>query len=509
MKVRLMFPDRDFDLKQDGPPAEPMLLQDLELTTLFQAMSRGDPIIEEVVHKAVLASCLEPDTIRYRQRILQDCLLNEPIIRQVFGLVVDTIESERKNHFGSVFNSPALTVHRGVAVLGMLADKLHRLKLMADEHAGRFSSDGFSRLFGMLRQELDDDYIRELRQRLKELGFGQGLLMSARLTDGNKGTDYVLRRENAEQPGWVGRLLGSGPPSHSFTLPDRDESGARALAELRDRGLNLVVNAVGRSAAHVLGFFRMLRTELAFYVGCLNLHGRLVSDGRRLCFPHVAPAGQRRLFASGLYDACLALRSKDGIVGNDLQAEEKSLVIITGANQGGKSTFLRSIGLAQLMMQSGLFVAAEAFEASVCTGMFTHYRREEDATMRSGKFDEELRRMDDIACHLARDALVLFNESFAATNEREGSEVARQVATALVDSGVKVVFVTHQYEFAHGLATRGRTDTLFLRAERRDDHVRTFRLEEGEPLRTSYGPDLYETVFAGPAAVAPSGVRPH
>ena len=57
----------------------------------------------------------------------------------------------------------------------------------------------------------------------------------------------------------------------------------------------------------------------------------------------------------------------------------KSLVIITGANSGGKSTFLRSVGLAQLMMQCGMFVTARILRASVCQQIFTHFIREEDA----------------------------------------------------------------------------------------------------------------------------------
>ena len=62
------------------------------------------------------------------------------------------------------------------------------------------------------------------------------------------------------------------------------------------------------------------------------------------------------------------------MVGNRVNADHKSLVIITGANQGGKSSFLRSIGLAQLMMQCGLFVGAEAFKAELCPALFTHYK---------------------------------------------------------------------------------------------------------------------------------------
>jgi DNA mismatch repair ATPase MutS len=172
-------------------------------------------------------------------------------------------------------------------------------------------------------------------------------------------------------------------------------------------------------------------------------------------------------------------------------------VIITGANQGGKSSFLRSVGLAQLMMQCGMYVGAESFAGELCAFLFTHYKREEDATMTKGKLDEELSRMSDIVDAIAPNAMLLFNESFAATNEREGSEIARQVVCALLEKRVRIFFVTHLYELAHGFFIRTMDDALFLRAERRADGTRTFKIIAGEPLETSYGEDVYRTVFAG------------
>jgi DNA mismatch repair ATPase MutS len=65
------------------------------------------------------------------------------------------------------------------------------------------------------------------------------------------------------------------------------------------------------------------------------------------------------------------------------------------------------------MMQCGMFVTADFFSSSLHTGLFTHYKRREDRAMRSGKFDEELVRMNWIADHIRRGAMVLFNESFA------------------------------------------------------------------------------------------------
>ena len=70
--------------------------------------------------------------------------------------------------------------------------------------------------------------------------------------------------------------------------------------------------------------------------------------------------------------------------------------------------------------------------------------------MKSGKFDEELSLMNGIVNSLTSHALIVFNELFAATNEREGSEIARQIVSALLERSHKVVFVSHKFAFTHG-----------------------------------------------------------
>jgi DNA mismatch repair ATPase MutS len=142
-----------------------------------------------------------------------------------------------------------------------------------------------------------------------------------------------------------------------------------------------------------------------------------------------------------------------------------------------------------------MFVPAEKFHANLCRGIFTHYKRKEDASMKSGKLDEELSRMSEIVDLITPNCLMLFNESFTATNEREGSEIARQITNALIERHVKVFFVTHMYEFAHTFYERQLKDAMFLQAERKAGGKRTFKLTEGEPSQTSYGEDVYKEVF--------------
>lgn len=495
MKAFFMYRDHNFDLQQKLPPNEHALTQDLELDTLFNAMALGDNFLFEVAKKAVLYSLNDVDTILYRQNILKDCLKNPSIVREIYDIAVEAIEKEKRSYFGFFTKYPAAILDSSIEVMQMFMDMLKKLRNIVDAHTDKFVSEGFKAFFAMLNKELDDAYFTSVQNHLKELKFRDGVLMSAELGKGNKGEHYVLRKPPDKKQSLMERLFAKKTPVYTFNISDRDESGARALSELRDRGINLVANVLAQSTDHVLNFFKMLRTELAFYIGCLNLHGQLDQLGEGISFPLPVPLGERRHYFKGLYDVCLALTMKQKIVSNDLQADNKDLVIITGANQGGKSTFLRSIGLAQLMMQCGMFVPAESFSANICKALFTHYRRKEDATMKSGKLDEELSRMSDIVDNITSNSMVLFNESFAATNEREGSEIARQIICALLEKRIKVFFVTHLYEFAHGFYDKRMENVIFLRAERQTDGKRTFKIIEGEPLQTSYGADLYKKIF--------------
>jgi DNA mismatch repair ATPase MutS len=497
MKAFLMYKDQDFYLQRQLPSNEQALTQDLELNTLFNAMVLGDDFLLEVAKKAVLSGLNDLDTILYRQHILKDCLKNSSIVRDIYTIAVESIENKKKHWFGIFSRYPSSILHSSIEMLQMFVGLLKKLKNIADEHADKFESEGFRRFFAMIKQELDDDYFVIVENHLRELKFRDGVLLSAELGKGNEGTNYVLRKPNNQNPNWMKRVFAKKSPVYSFTIHPRDDHGARALGELKDRGINLVANAVAQSADHIDSFFEMLRIELAFYIGCLNLYEQLAQMGEPVSFPLPVAPNERRHSCKGLYDVCLALTMKQKIVGNALNADNKELVIITGANQGGKSTFLRSIGLSQLMMQCGMFAPAESFSSNVCEGLFTHFKREEDATMKSGKLDEELSRMSGIVDNLTSNSMLLFNESFAATNEREGSEIARQIVSALLEKRLKVFFVTHLYGFAHGFYDKKMENSIFLRAERQSNGKRTFKLIEGEPLQTSYGEDLYNRIFVG------------
>ncbi len=493
MNVFLMHPTKDFDPEKEISIWQKDLMEDLALEPVIQVMSGSSELIRKVASIALLSPLKKKDEIKYRQDILKDVLKNPGVIEKLYNLAIEAKEAERKSRFGFFTHHLGGILYSAIELMKMLLDFLKRLRELAIKNEENFSSSGFKRFFRIIREELTPEYFSIIETHLRLLEFKGGVLIRAELGMGNKGKGYTLCKPPEEKVGLFNRIFSKREASYTFTIDERDESGERAISEIKERGINSVTNALAQSVEHILCFFEQLKTELAFYIGVLNLHRHLKELGGNMCFPLLSD--NERYDFSDLYDPSLAITLKKKVVGNELRTEGKRLFIITGANQGGKSTFLRSIGIAQLMMQAGIFVCAARFSAPIKSGIYTHFRREEDREMESGKLDEELRRMNGIIDAINPGGMILFNESFASTNEKEGSEVAFQIVNALVESGITVFFVTHMYKLASDFYNAKRKDVLFLRAQRKEDGTRTFRIIEGAPLKTSHGEDIYKKVF--------------
>lgn len=277
------------------------------------------------------------------------------------------------------------------------------------------------------------------------------------------------------------------------TLILKDVASLENLKLLNEQITVYIMDSFRPMMDELKAFFEALYTQAAFYQACSNLFTRCKRVGIRLCFPQ---AGSReQLHFQGLQELCMAVYRGQLPVANDCEADGKRLLVVTGANQGGKSTFLRSVGIAQIMMQCGMPVCADTFVSGIFPHFFTHFTRREDSAMNSGRLDEELGRIDGIIRHLGDGSMVLLNESFATTTEEEGSAIADDVVRAMTEAGVKVLTVTHLLAFAKKMYDRHLPETAFLIAQRREDGTRTFRMISGEPELTSFGLDLYDELI--------------
>lgn len=492
MRVGLLHPEQDLDLSLPLPHAWEEVEHDLGLGTVLEAMAEGDAYLLEVVRKVLAQGlALDPATIPHRQASVREALEQPGLVEALYGLAGRILQEKRRESWG-LFRRDRPDLYGGIKAMEALLRGLKELLRLLE--GAPLASPGFTALRERLLGELTPGFFREAEEHLKTLRFPQGVWMAARLGLEGRGADYILLPPGGQRLPWP---FTKRPKAYTLTLHPRDETGARILGELRERGIAAAARALAVAVEEVARFFEILRAEAGFLLGAARLAAKLRATGAPICFPQVGERGD--LAFRGLYDVGLLLR-QGYAVGNDLEASGRNPIFITGANRGGKTTFLRSLGLAQLMMQAGLFVGAEAFRGGLVDGLFTHFKREEDPSLEAGKFEEELRRLSGLVDHLTAHPLFLFNESFGATSEAEGSELGAQVVRALTERGVRVVFVTHFYTLAAAfLESPG---VLFLRAERLPDGRRTYHLQVAPPEPTAYGRDLLARVFPVPPTEA-------
>jgi hypothetical protein len=513
MKSRLLYVDRDVEeAVSDAASAD--LVTDLDLERIFVAMGGTDRYLVELARTSLATGLATSDEIRYRQSILGDAMRNPAMVRRMYAVAVDAIEGERRV-WGAAMRNAELVLQRSVTVLKIFLGSFRELRRIQEMYAQDIESPGFRTLFDQIAVELGDEDLEMIEHHLERLG-SRTIAVSARLGPGNRGTDYVLRRPIGAQRGLRERVGLGRPRGRTIDVLLSDQNAMNSLGELRALAVAPAAGAIRESVEHILGFFACLRAELGFYVCAMNLHDALRTAEAPICMPvpidpratGAADGGtdpedgtpRLTLSARRLVDPGLCLASDASVVGNDIDADGRLLLVVTGANHGGKSTFLRSVGIAHLMMQAGLFVTADGFSADVRSRVATHFTRDEDPSVERGKLDEELDRLDGLLDDIDPSSLLLMNESFGSTNERDGAEIARRVISGLADAGVKVVYVTHLHEFAERMYGDAEPRATFLRAERDPNGVRSFRIVPAPPLPTSFGADIYRDVFGEDAA---------
>jgi DNA mismatch repair protein MutS len=243
-----------------------------------------------------------------------------------------------------------------------------------------------------------------------------------------------------------------------------------ALQAWVDRHGGFLEPAVGRVAA-----------ELPFYLGWLELIRPLQEAGLTFCYPDVSSTDVG-LDASRLFDLALALRRVppgDGIVTNDvvLSAAER-LVVITGPNQGGKTSFARAIGQLHHLAAIGVPVPGSAVRIGLGAGVHTLFARAEDPADLTGRLEAELTRARTILDELRPGSVVIMNESFASTTADDALALNRALIGEMTSRGATCIVVTFLGELA---ADDPSTASVSAVMDPVDPSRPTFRMERRPP----------------------------
>jgi DNA mismatch repair protein MutS len=210
----------------------------------------------------------------------------------------------------------------------------------------------------------------------------------------------------------------------------------------------------GRHAGFLDEGIRRAEQELRFYLAYLDYIRPLRLAGLPFCYPDVS-ASSKDVFAADTFDLALASKlvaERKPVVTNDFRLDGRErIVVVTGPNQGGKTTFARTFGQLHHLAGVGCPVPGTAARLFLFDRLFTHFAREEELTKLSGKLEDDLVRIGQILRTATGDSIVILNEIFASTTLHDARFLGTKLITKLMRLDALCVYVT----FVDELATLG------------------------------------------------------
>ncbi|MBN1121582.1 MAG: hypothetical protein JXJ17_10920 [Anaerolineae bacterium] len=516
------------------------VIRDLALETLVAGMCPYSPH-RDSIRRILYQLCRDSAVIAYRQAVLND-LLHQPILVEAFKSMLpllDELVLFTYPHFAG--DTSLQEVIQRAGELQLLVDCVHLLSEAFKGVDGDISSPGLRTLRSHIDRFITEkDFqrvIKALPEILSDLRACTSITVGVNLDEHLRPEEAVLLSVNSErftEHGLLDRLLGKSAavgkgiaPLHSLPMITESDnmitgglpsSGPARRAEpmmvplFRDLSgvLEKTTQPIARELKRYVHlnsqFMKNLRPEIIFFVQAVELARKVESLGLPLCLPEIAPGEERVCEIEDNYNVQLALHLSGQKPGENLAGQVVTnevilgsrgrIVILTGPNQGGKTTYMQAVGQAQVMAQSGLFIPGRRARISPVDGIYTHYPVEERLELGTGRFGDEACRLRAIFEQVTRYSLVLLNESLSTTNMGESLYVAQDVVRAFRQIGLRAVFTTHLHELAAtvqdvNMNTTGDSQVISMVAS----------YEEGEgqaDVTAGDGPYSYRVVLSPP-----------
>ncbi len=205
-----------------------------------------------------------------------------------------------------------------------------------------------------------------------------------------------------------------------------------ALEELIEHNLESIDNTIAMSL------------DLEFYRAAMEYEGKIADRAKHRIFPAFSENGT----AITALENPLALLNWKQAVPNDYAVNcEKRVLLITGANSGGKTFYSRAVSLAHLFAQRGLSIPASKANVELVDAVYTHFS-EQSSARDEGAYEHDLRKMDEILSRCSPKSLIIVDDPCHATDPAKGQVQSSYFLEALSETGARVILNSHYHELA-------------------------------------------------------------
>ena len=471
----------------------------------------------------------DPETLNYRLDILED-FLNVPALEAVL------YENIHKLYINEHVNVQKLGLADSFYALNQRLESLKtfiecitKCHEFCDKNRDKFNSAALKGLTDYFASVYNSDYFDEVKRETDEclriLAKGvKSVTVGINFDDMMRpveamllsvSTDAIKKKGRFDwlfsRVGDTGRAIGK---THSLYnenggVNDLEAPLFRELKEINAEYISHLDTAIRayfkKSTEDILTF----ESQMSFYIGAKRIVEAVRARGLDMCRPKYLPMEDRKMNAKGIFDLSFYIQMvgsdpmgslKDKIITNECRFDDDGrFFVLTGANNGGKTTYTRAVGIIQVFAQAGIYVPCSECEISPVDYIYTHFPKEEEVGLNTSRFTQECKQFKETVDTATRHSLLLLNESIQSTTPTECVYIATELTKIFRCVGVRGIYATHLLELAKSLdrlneEVEGDTKlvSIVTTVDRTADNRRLYRIERAEPQEFGYARTIYE-----------------